>query len=831
LRHNGRRRIATVQRFALVSSLGADLKYALRLFVRNPVFTGAAVIALGLAIGANVTVFTLANAFLFKNLPFDDSELVVYVSSTNFTRPGSIRGVSYPDFLDFREQARSLDALGALTTCTVDVSDGTGFPERYRCAQLMAAAFGVIGQTPVVGRDFREDDERPGAPAVAILSDRLWQSRYARDRGIVGRLIRINEVPTEVIGAMGPGVTFPGATDLWTPLVRTPALQQRSARTLTLFGRLPRHGSIRSARAELTVIASRLAAQYPDTNKDIGVVVQNFNDRFNNNDTSRLFVALLWAVGFVLLIACANIANLLLARAVGRSREISIRAGLGANRARIIQQLLVESTLLAGLGAVAGSVLGVWGIRVFDAALVPAVKPPYIDFSIDGRVLAYLASITMVTGILFGLAPALQLSRLDLNTFVKEGGVTGRSRRARFLSGALVVVEMSLAVVLLAGAGLMIRSLVNTSRAEIGVEATHVLSMNMNLRSARYPRVESHVQFYDTLKARLEALPTIEAAAVASDLPAESPDTFMYELEGAPQVHAERRPEVAGLIVGEDYFRVMGVSPRSGREFARTDLPGSLPVVVVSEMFAKQSWPGQDPLGKRMRLLSTADGAPRGAAPVPGPWLAVVGVFPDILQDDESFEMSSVIYLPYRQRPLRGPEFVVRTRVPPATTAEAIRREVQALDADLAVRTLRPLEESFWLRNWRYRVFGSMFLIFATIALVLACVGLYAVIAQSVSQRTREIGVRMTLGATSATILRLVFGQGMLQLAAGVLIGLAGALAAARVLSAMLVGVTPSDPWTFGGVTLLLVLAGAIGCAIPARRATRVDPVIALRND
>jgi len=814
------------------SGVLADLRYALRLLKRNPAFTAAAVAALGLAIGANVTVFTLANAFLFKNLPFDDSERIVYISSTNLTRPGSVRGVSYPDFLDYREQARTIEALGALTTCSADVSDETGFPDRYRCALLMASSFGVIGQRPVLGRDFRPDDERPGAPAVAILSDGLWKGRYARDPGIFGRVIRVNDVRTEVIGVMEPGMTFPGATDLWMPLVQTSALEQRSARTLTLFGRLPTFGSISRARAELTVVASRLASQYPDTNKDIGVVVQSFNDRFNNNDTSRLFVWLLWAVGFVLLIACANIANLLLSRAVGRSREMSIRAGLGASRARIIRQLLVESTMLAGLGAVVGGVLGVWGVRVFDAALVPAVKPPYIDFSIDWRVIAYLASITIATGMLFGLAPALQLSRLDLNTFVKEGGATGRSRRARFLSALLVIVEVSLAVVLLAGAGLMIRSLLNSSRAEIGVDGTRVLSMNMNLRKPRYPNVDSQMQFYDALKERLEALPTIDAAAVASDLPAESPDTFAYEVEGSSQVHAERRPEVAGLIVGEDYFRVMGATPRSGREFARTDAAGSVPVVIVSAMFAARSWPGQDPLGKRLRLLSTPDGAPRGAPPsVAGPWLAVVGLVPDILQDDESFEMSPVIYMPYRQRPFSGPEFVVRTRVPPATMADAIRREVQMLDADLAVRTLRSLEESFWLRNWRYRVFGSMFMIFGVIALVLASVGLYAVIAQSVSQRTREIGVRMTLGATSMTILGLVFAEGLLQLGIGLVVGLAGAFAATQVLGAMLVGVSSSDPLTFGVVALLLTLAGALGCAIPARRAMRVDPVIALRTE
>jgi predicted permease len=791
-----------------------------------------ATVILALGIGVNVTVFTIADAFLFKNLPFDDSDRILYVSNTSRTRPGTARSVSYPDFIEFRDQARSFEGLAAFSTRNVDLSDGNGFPENYRCPRITANGFSVIGQRPVLGRDFAPDDERPGAEPVVILSFALWESRYRQDASVIGRTIHVNDVPAVIIGVMPRGVTFPGASHLWMPLVRTSELQQRDVRNLTMFGRLASHATLGAARAELSAIASRLADEYPTTNKDVDVIVQNFSDRFNGSDTKLVFRSLLGAVAFVLLIACANVANLQLAGAVGRVREISIRASLGASRWRVVRQLFVESFLVSAAAAALGWLIAVWGVRVFDAALVPAVKPPYIDFTMDGRVLAFLAAITIGAGLFCGLAPVLQLSRLDLNGALKEGSsAAGSSRRTRFLFGMLVVTEMSLAVILLAGAGLMIRSLLNTFRTDIGVNTSNVLSMYVNLRSTKYPRLEDRVLFYDRLKERLGTLPDIEAAAVASALPAESPDDFTYEVEGAPQPDSGKRPRVNALVIGQDYFRAVQVKMTAGREFDDVDAPGGLPVVIVNELFARQYWPGQDALGKRVRLLRWRPGAPRGTPPAPDPWLTVVGVVPNILQDDASFVLTPLLYFPYHQRPQGGMYILMRTRVPPAALGQAIRREVQLLDADLAVPSLRTLDEFLWVRNWRHRVFGAMFAIFAAIALLLATVGLYAVIAQSVVRRTREIGVRMALGARKSNILGLVFKQGSLQMALGLSVGLAAALAVTRVLGAILVGVTAADPLTFVSVALVLVVAGVLGCAIPARRAIRVDPVVALRNE
>ena len=678
------------------------------------------------------------------------------------------------------------------------------------------------------GRDFLPGDEIPGAAPVMILSYKLWQSRYSGEDSIVGRTLRVNDRPTQVIGVLARGVTFPGATDLWLPLVQTAAMKRRDSRTLTMFGRLAPGASLRSARSQLNVIAVRLAdrvSRHQQKHRRAGAELQRALQQRGHVAAARL----------------AAVGGRIRAPDCVRQRREPAAGSSGCARARGVDPRQPRCEPLARDSSPPDRESGSRDCR--RRPRLPAGDVGRADIRrrarscreaplhrfFDRRNASSAISSSSRSPPRSRSASRLR-SRCHGSTStraLKEGSnAAGQGRRVRFVSALLVVTEVSLSVVLLVGAGLMVRSLMNTNRADIGIDTGPILSMALNLRPPKYPTVERRVLFYDQLIARLERLPAIEAAAVTSDLPAESPDDFVYDVEGGPPAAGDARPRTASLIVGENYFRVMGVSPKSGRVFAETDVPAGLPVAIVNEAFVNEACRGQDPIGKRVRLVETS----RDAPPSPGPWLTVVGVVSNILQDDESFEVSPVVYLSYRQQPT-GAEVVVRTRVPPATVGETIRREVQSLDDGMAVRGLRTLDESLWFRNWRYRVFGAMFAIFAVIALVLASVGLYAVVAHSVSQRTREIGVRMTLGATSRAILALVFRQGLTQLAVGLIVGGMAALAATSVLRAMLVGVTPADPLTFGAVALVLALAGVLGCAIPGRRAIRVDPVIALRRE
>jgi putative ABC transport system permease protein len=812
-------------------TLWQDVKYALRTLAHNPGFTAVAVLTLSLGIGANATVFTLANAVLYKNLPFANSDRILYISSINRSN-GETDDVSYPDYLDYRTQARSFDAIAAFSGMNADVSDTFGNAQRYRGNRISANTFATIGQPPFVGRDFISDDERIGAAPVAIISFGLWENRYAKNPAVIGQTIRINEMPTQIVGVMPRGIMFPGEADAWIPLIPKDDFQKRESRDVVLAGRLANNSSISSARAEMETIARNLATAYPASNKDWSVQVQSFNDYANGGPIKVVFLAMLGAVGFVLLIACANVANLLLGRAVGRSREISIRSALGASRWRVIRQLLVESVILSIGGGTLGWLAAIWGIRTFDAAVIPNGKPAFISFTVDYRVILYVAAVTLGTGILFGLAPALRLSRLDINAALKDGGHGSSILRGKFLSALLVVTEMALAVVLLAGAGLMIRSFLKMYNAPVGVQSDNVLSMRMLLRDTKYPTPSDQTTFHQRLQDRLASLPGVEVAAITSNMPAGGSIRWPYELEGKPPVDERKRPQTDALVISPGYFDVMRVRPLFGRTFTEADGVSGYPVVIVNKSFGDTFWPNQDVLGKRLRIVTQPVGAKNGTAPSPQAWLTVVGEIPDIIQNDlGKGQRDPVIYLPYRQQPMRGMTVVARTRVPPGTLGDAFRREVKFLDADLPVFNLRTLDDFLAQRNWPWRVFGSMFAIFAAIALLLASVGLYAVIAHSVSQRTQEIGIRMALGATGARVLRLIFMQGMRQLIIGLVLGLLAAFGITRVLTTLLIGVSPTDPATFITVALVLCAAGVAGCMIPARRAIRVDPVIALRHE
>ena len=775
---------------------------------------------LAVGIGINATVFTVTNAVLFKGFALvSGNDRLRYISYKN-----SNCCVSYPDFLDWRAQSKSFDGMAIVHGVSIALTDSSGFPENLSGNENSADVFRVVGAKPIMGRDFTPADEAPGAAPVTILHYGFWERRYGKDPNIVGRTLRMNGALTTVIGVMPQGFSFPQRVDVWVPLVQTPAVMKRENRdTWVVVGRLSEGVTVESARAEMDIIGRRLAAEYPVTNHDLLPEIQTFTQFFIGPNGALIYGSMWGAVGFVLLIACANLANLLLARAIGRSREISVRIALGAGRWRIIRQLLIESVMLSGLGGFLGWWIARWGVRTYDLAMARKSSWLIVDYTMDNRVLAYLIAISISTGILFGLAPALRLSRLDVNATLKDGGRGATAGgRGKHLTSLLVIGEMALAVVLLAGAGVMIRSFLKIHNADIGVNTANILGAAIDLPPAKYARAEDKISFYERLITRLGAMPGVESVATADGLPACCSNRLPYELAGAPPADDSRRERLAEMKISPGYFRTLGARLLSGREFNDADAASGVPVAIVNQLLAAQFWPGEDPLGKRLRFFN------RDA---PGPWLTVVGVVSNVIQNDANRQrFDPLVYLPYRQDPGGGAWVLVRTRVRPESLANAFRSEVQALDSGLPLYGPMPIAERME-RFWDSRFYGSMFLIFAAIALLLASIGLYTVIAHSVSQRTQEIGVRIAIGATTGDILSLVFRQGLIPLGIGLAIGLSASLAVNQLLRSMLVQVSPSDPVTLVVASGVLILAALLGCLIPARRAIQVDPVDALRHE
>jgi predicted permease len=808
--------------FARLETWWQDIRYAARTLAKTPAFTLVAVIALALGIGADTAVFTIANGAFSWNLGLDHVDRIVLIGLTDVSHREGF-GVSYPDFRYLRSQTKSLAGLAAYEFSSVNLSDTKSLPERYHCAQISANGFSVSEQKPLLGRTFMADDERPGAPPVAVLTSHVWQDRYGKDATILRKMVRVNDVPRTVVGVMPPGKRFPEDTDLWTPLVPGGGEEQRTNRGLTLFGRLADGVSIAAARTDLGAIASRLASQYPGTNEGLTADVQSIAQITGAYNMRPLFAVLWAAVGFVLLIACADVANMLLARGVRRAREISIRMAIGAGRSRIVRQLLIESVMLSLSGGFLGWLVALGGLRWFDAGTSGIVKPLWLNLSLDRTAFTYLAVVSIGTGILFGLAPALRLASVDIHTVMKDGGqgVAG-SRSVLSVSSLLVVFEMTLCLVLLAGAGLMIHSAVNLYDAPIGVKTANVLTMRLDLPEAKYALPHDQVEFHRALKARLDSLPGVEAMAVASQLPLGRWIPFRYELQGsAPQ--PDRSPQIGGIVVSPDYFRVMQVAARRGRLFTDSDGIAGVPAVIVNETFATKFWPRENALGKRLRLVNGQSVQP---------WLTIVGILPDILENfRRPLEHDPLIYLPYAQQPQREMFILARTHVPPNTLGELFRRAVQDIDRNLPIYDVRTLDNRLAENRLSVTLLGSMFSVFAGIALVLASLGLYAVIAHSIGQRTQEIGVRMALGGTRKDILRLVYVQGMRPMLLGITLGLPAAFGVSHALRMVLIGVSPGDPITFLLVVLLLAISGALGCAVPAHRAIRVDPIAALRYE
>jgi predicted permease len=807
-----------------------DARYSARTLRLNPGFAATAVAVLALGIGINATVFTLANAVMFKNQPFNGSGKILYITGTKPARGGDYQAVSYPDYLDFRAQSKTFESLAAFEVFGANFSDGAGFPEHYRALLLSANGFAAIGQKPAIGRDFVPSDEAPGAAAVAIVSYRVWDTRYGRSPSVIGQTVRINGAPTVIIGVMGPEMRFPGDMDVWRPLVPTPEYAKRDNRFLTLFGKLADGQSPSAAQAELSTIVWRLAHDYPQTNQGTGAAIRSFNQFALRDKLRSMFVAMLGAVAFVLLIACANAANLMLGRAVGRAREISIRVALGAGRWRVIRQLLMESVMLASAAGALGWFIAIGGARMFRRAIENTGPPPWLDFSMDYRVFAYVCAISVVSGILFGMAPAMRLSRLDVNAALKDGGYrAGTGPRGSFLSGFLVTVEMALAVVLLAGAGLMIRGILATAALPIGADTHNILTMTVGLPDSRYPGAREQAAFFDRFEKQAAAIPGVRSVTVASSVPGNSSTNYAYQLEGTAPVDQRAIPRIDGIVVGDNYFTVLHTGITRGRDFTAADRAGDLPVVIVNQLCAARLWPGEDPIGKRLRLGHAIREQPLNLAEQP--WVTVVGIAPNILQSDTGME--PLIYRHFRQEPQWSMTAMVSAGVRAETLGDSLRRALQSIDAELpASRAGETLDD--WIDNsrWPLRAFGTLFTVFAAVALALAAIGLYAVMAQTVTRRRHEIGLRLAVGAGKSGILRLVFAKGLRQLAIGLAIGLPAAFLLTRVVKGMLdIPIPGGNTGILAGAAIALLATGMLGCIVPALRAIRVDPAITLRHE
>ncbi|MBV8819125.1 MAG: ABC transporter permease [Acidobacteriaceae bacterium] len=806
--------------FTSLESWWFDLRFALRTLGRSPTVTWVAIAALALGIGANTTVFTVVSSALSFEMGVEHVERLVMIT------PGeSVRNDPFwPSFVNFRElraQLKSIEDLAAYRFRPVNLSDSRTFPERYSCVQMTSSAWNLVSRQALLGRHVTPGDERPDAAPVVVLSHRLWQNRYGADHGIVGKTIRIDEVPRTIVGVMPSGIQFPEDTDLWTPLTLPDIITAQQQGELLLFARLKPDIPLAAARTEVDAVARRLAP--PSSKPSSGLVadVRPFLELIGVYAGRRILFAVVIAVAFVLLIVCADVANLLLARATERAREISIRVAIGAGRARIIRQLLIESVLLASAGGCGAFLVAIAGLRWFDRISSQGQRPSWVDFSMNGRAFAYLAAVSICAGILFGLAPAFQLAKVDVNSAMKDGGRGAQGGvRGNRLSALLVVFQMALCVVLLAGAGLLIHSSLNWYSAPLGFNASNIMTMRISLPEIKYPHREERISFYTRLKASLESLPGVQAVSIASALPLGGSMRWLGEVEGAP-ADARHAPDVGSLIVGPDYFRVLQVPLHRGRFFNALDGVTGPQVAVVNESFAAKFWPGQDALGKRFRRF------PQGSNE---PWFTVAGVIPDIPQThNRPLQTSPLVYVPYASDPQGAVYVVTRTTVPPQNLFEAARRTVQALDENLPAQELTSLQSRLDRQRLNVSAFSTLFTVFAAVALLLASVGLYAVICQSISRRIQEIGIRMAVGASRRDILKLVLMQGMRHTVFGLAAGLPLAFGLTRVLRGALVGVSPGDPFTFASVVIVLMLASLLGCAVPAYRAIHVDPLVALR--
>ena len=804
-----------------------DLRYGARTLFKAPGFAAVAILTLALGIGANSAIFSFVDGALLKPLPYAHPDRIVQV----WEKPpgGGNNVVSALNFLDWQSQSTVFETMVASSGGSVTLT-GQGDPVMLRAGRVSAGYFDVFGIEPRIGRTFAPGEDTPGKEHVVVLSHRLWMSQFGGDAGIVGRAITLDGAPYTVIGVMPAGSAFDRAfNQLWRPLAFRSSERTRDFHWLGVIARLKSDVTIDRARKDMDAIGARIASDFPDSNKGWGVSIVRFMDVVIGQQLKRSLYVLLAAVGMILLIGCANVANLVLARGTAREREVAIRAALGAGRARLVRQFLTENVLLATIGGVLGIGFGYGLMLWLKFMLPPFFLPSAVSVDMDVRVLGFTFALALITGVVFGLAPALHATKPDLAGAMKEGGrgSAGDSGRRR-LRGALVVIEVALAFILLSGGGLLVRSFFQMMRVELGFDATNVLTMRLPMAGDRFASAEQLMAHVRQVVTRIDAVPGVIGAAATDALPLEGYGNGMpFLIAGRDQVDRANRQSAGFKMVHSDYFRVLGIQVVKGRGLTDRDVKGSPPVAVINQTMARRYFADQDPIGQRLLIQEIAPGKPQLGAEIP--W-EVVGVIADERTSSLDGTVRPGIYVPIEQSPSTFVSVVVRSAVEPASLARTIAQAVHEIDRNQAVTDVRTLEQIKSASAASTRLRTTLLAVFAALALLLSAIGIYGVISYTVAQRTHEIGVRAALGAPAVALLRMVIVNGMTLAGVGLALGLAGALGLTRLLGSLLFGVGARDPVTLAGSAAILAAVAFFACYVPARRAAALDPLVALRE-
>ena len=795
-----------------------DLRYAARMMRRTPVFTAAVVLTVALAIAANTAIFSVVNAVMLRPLPFADPNRVVQVAEKNDKLNLPNFGASVLNFVSWREQEQSFEELAAIGSTNFTLT-GAGEPEQLTGNRISPALTRVLGIAPLAGRAFVDDEEKPGSAPVAMIGEGLWRRRFGGDPSLVGRTLTLNGTPTTVVGIAPAALTLLSGGDVYTPLVIDRAKEIRLNHVIAVFGKLKPGVTVQQAQGEMDAVARRVGEQFPEV-RDWGIHLITLFDTFVSPELKTGLLVLLSAIFCVLLIACANIANLLLARAAARQREMAVRTAMGASRSRLLRQLLAESVALSLLGGATGMAGAVWAVRIINHTLPPGVLP-IPEIGMDASVLAFALGITLLTGLLFGIAPAWRMAQVDLNEVLKQAGRSSSGGfRARLRNG-LAAAELALATILLIGAGLLMQTLLKLQRVRLGFEPHGMITFQLAPPVAKYPLNTRALELYRGLVESLQAIPGVKGAAVSSGIPFGNGNYTSHPMltTGQSALPAGTLVPIDWRTVSPGYFQVMGIPLLRGRDFTNADGPNAPPVMIVSQATAKKFWGDEDPIGRT--LTRSAD---RKTA------FTVIGVVGDV-RNTALNRLAPALYYSTASRVWPLMDVAVRTNGAPETLLAAIRQRVHELDGELALANVRTMDDWISGSAAQPRLNAVLLGVFAAVALLIAAIGVYGMLAYSVNQRTREIGLRMALGAQPGRVLRLIVGEGMSVGLIGIGVGLVGGLALGRAVSSLVYGVPVRDPMTYGSVAVVLALVALAACILPAWRASRVDPMIALRYE